>query len=129
MDYYSLSDSAIVAEIGARIRALRLRRNVTQQALAEAAGLSETAIKGLESGRGRLSTLIAVLRELSALDHLDQFIPEITVSPLQLARRRTKENPTCPQRMDLGQGRSLIIFGRISERTSIVGLPGILRFT
>ena len=91
MDYYSLSDSAIEAEIGARIRALRLRRNVTQQALAEAAGLSETAIKGLESGRGRLSTLIAVLRELSALDHLDQFIPEITVSPLQLARRRGKE--------------------------------------
>ena len=91
MDYYSLSDSAIEAEIGARIRALRLRRNVTQQALAEAAGLSETAIKGLESGRSRLSTLIAVLRELSALDHLDQFIPEITVSPLQLARRRGKE--------------------------------------
>ena len=91
MDYYSLSDSAIEAEIGARIRALRLRRNVTQQALAEAAGLSATAIKGLESGRGRLSTLIAVLRELSALDHLDQFIPEITVSPLQLARRRGKK--------------------------------------
>ncbi|MCJ7590179.1 MAG: helix-turn-helix domain-containing protein, partial [Woeseiaceae bacterium] len=61
MDYYSLSDSAIEAEIGARLKALRLRRNLTQQTLADAAGLSVTAIKGIESGRGRLATLIAVL--------------------------------------------------------------------
>lgn len=88
MNYYALSDSAIEAEIGARLRALRLRRNITQQALADAAGLSVTAIKGIESGRGRLATLIAVLRELSALEQLEHFIPEITVSPLQLARRK-----------------------------------------
>ena len=92
MDYYLLSDSAIETEIGARLRALRLRRNITQQALADAAGLSVTAIKGIESGGGRLSTLIAVLRELSALDQLEQFIPEITVSPLQLARRQGKKS-------------------------------------
>ncbi|MCJ7590493.1 MAG: helix-turn-helix transcriptional regulator [Woeseiaceae bacterium] len=88
MDYYSLSDSAIEAEIGARLKALRLRRNLTQQTLADAAGLSVTAIKGIESGRGRLATLIAVLRELAALDQLEHFIPAITVSPLQLARRK-----------------------------------------
>jgi DNA-binding XRE family transcriptional regulator len=88
MDYYSLTDSAIEVEIGARLRALRLRRNVTQKALAEATGLSVTAIKGIEAGGGTLSTLIAVLRELKALDQLQHFIPEITVSPLQLARRK-----------------------------------------
>lgn len=91
MDYYSLSDSAIEAEIGSRLRALRLRRNTTQQELADAAGLSVTAIKGLESGRGRLASLVAVLRALSALDQLDQFIAEITISPLQLARNQGKQ--------------------------------------
>lgn len=91
MDFYPLTDSAIEAEIGARLKALRLRRNTTQQDLADAAGLSVTAIKGLESGRGRLASLIAVLRALSALDQLDQFIAEITVSPLQLARRQGKQ--------------------------------------
>jgi len=91
MDYYSLSDTAIEVEIGARLKALRLRKNITQQALADAAGLSVTAIKGIESGGGRLSTLIAVLRELKALDQLEQFIPEITISPLQLARRKGKK--------------------------------------
>jgi putative transcriptional regulator len=88
MDYYSLSDSAIEVEIGARLKALRLRRNVTQKALADATGLSVTAIKGIEAGGGTLRTLIAVLRELRALDNLQHFIPEITVSPLQLARRK-----------------------------------------
>jgi transcriptional regulator with XRE-family HTH domain len=91
MDYYSLTDSAIEKEIGARLRALRLRRNITQQALADAAGLSVTAVKGIESGGGRLSTLVAVLRELSALDQIEKFIPEVTISPLQLARRKGKQ--------------------------------------
>jgi putative transcriptional regulator len=90
MDYYSITDSAIEEEIGARLKALRLRRDITQQALADATGLSVTAIKGIESGGGRLSTIVAVLRELSALDQLDNFIPKITISPLQLARRKGK---------------------------------------
>lgn len=88
MDYYTLTDSAIEAEIGSRLKALRLRRNITQKALAEATGLSVTAIKGIEAGGGNLSTLIAVLRELRVLDQLQHFIPEITVSPLQLARNK-----------------------------------------
>lgn len=88
MDLYSLTDKGIAEELGRRIRSLRLRRNVTQQALAEAAALSLNAIKALESGKGKLSTLIAVLRELGALDQLDGFIPEPPVSPIQLARRQ-----------------------------------------
>ncbi|MHB8347356.1 MAG: helix-turn-helix domain-containing protein [Acidiferrobacterales bacterium] len=86
MDLYSLSDKGVQAELGDRIRALRLRKNVTQNALAEATTLSVNAIKSLEAGKGKLSTLIAVLRELGALEQLDRFIPELPVSPIQLAR-------------------------------------------
>ena len=88
MDFYSLSDRAVEQELGSRIKALRLRRNITQQQLAEATTLSLNTIKSLESGRGKLSTLIAVLRELGALDNLHSFIPEISISPLQLAKRQ-----------------------------------------
>jgi len=91
MDFYSLSDKGIQAELGRRIKALRLRKNLTQKELAQAAALSLNAIKSVESGRGKLSTLIAVLRELGALDHLDKFIPEISISPLQLAKMQGKE--------------------------------------
>jgi putative transcriptional regulator len=90
MDLYSLSDKGIEEELGGRIRALRLRKNITQKELAEATALSLNAIKSLESGRGKLSTLIAVLRELGALDQLNSFIPEAAISPIQLAKMQGK---------------------------------------
>ncbi len=90
MNYYTMTDSAIAAELGQRIRALRLRNDVTQQQLAQATSLSLNSIKSLESGRGKLTTLIAVLRELGALRDLDSFIPEPAISPLQLVRLRGK---------------------------------------
>ena len=90
MDFYTLSDKAILDELGNRIRRLRLRKNITQQALAEATTLSLGVIKSLESGQGKLSTLVAVLRELGALDQLDHLIPEVTISPIQLARMKGK---------------------------------------
>lgn len=86
MDYYSMTDQAILAELGARFRDLRLRKNWTQKELAERTTLSVTAIKSLESGRTRLETAVAALRELGRLDDLDQFIPAPAVSPLQLAK-------------------------------------------
>lgn len=71
MDFYSLSDKYIELELGSHLNALRLQKNMTQKALAEAATLSLNSIKSLKSGRGKLSTVIAVLREPEALDHLD----------------------------------------------------------
>lgn len=91
MDFYSMTDKGIASEIGSRVKSLRLRRNFTQQQLSEAVMLSLNTIKSLESGRGKLSSLVAVLRELGALDALDGFIPEIQISPLQLARRQGKK--------------------------------------
>ena len=90
MDIYTLSDKGIQEELGHRIKALRLRKNVTQKALSEATTLSLNAIKSLEAGRGKLSTIIAVLRELGALHHLENFIPEVSISPLQLAKSQGK---------------------------------------
>ena len=91
MDFYSLSDKAIEHELGNRIKTLRLRKNLTQKELSVATALSLNVIKSLESGHGKLSSLIAVLRELGALDHLDSFIPQPSISPLQLARRQGRE--------------------------------------
>ncbi len=86
-----MTDKGIGVEVGHRIRSFRLRRNLTQQQVADAAALSLNAIKALESGKGKLLTLIAVLRELGALDSFDSFIPPPPVSPLQLARQQGKK--------------------------------------
>jgi len=56
MDYYSMTDKGIGAEIGSRVRSLRLRRNLTQQQVGDRAALSLNAIKSLESGKGKLLT-------------------------------------------------------------------------
>lgn len=89
MDFYIASDRAILKELGARLRALRLRKNIPQEELAERALLSVGTIKSLEAGKAKLSTLVAVLRELGALDQLDQFIPPVTISPIKMAEANT----------------------------------------
>jgi len=91
MDFYSITDQAILRELGSRFRDLRLRRNLTQKELAERTALSVTAIKSLEAGRTRLQTAVAVLRELGKLEELDRFIPPPGVSPMQLAKLEGKK--------------------------------------
>ncbi len=90
MDFYTFSDKGIEFELGNRFKALRLAKNITQKELAALTTLSLNSIKALESGRGKLSTIIAVLRELGALEQLNSFIPEISISPLQLVKRQGK---------------------------------------
>ena len=91
MDYYSMTDKVIGAEIGSRIKSLRLRKDKTQHQVSKNTALSLNAIKAIESGKGKLSTLIAILRELEALDELDTFIPEVSISPLQMAKQQGKK--------------------------------------
>lgn len=91
MDYYSMSDLAIEKELGSRFRALRLNKNITQQELANSTCTSLNTIKALEQGKAKISTVIAVLRELNALQELDGFIAPPQISPLQLAKLKGKE--------------------------------------
>jgi len=92
MDFKVMSDRDVEKELGQRIKMLRLRKNLTQDDLASRALLHRNAISALESGKGsRMSTMIAVLRELGAIENLDAFLPEITVSPMQLAKLHGRE--------------------------------------
>ena len=90
VDSSKISDQAILQELGERFRALRLRRNLTQQQLADRTLLSLNTIKALEAGRAKLSTLVAVLRELGALDQLAALAAGPEVSPMQLAKLKGK---------------------------------------
>ena len=102
MDFVVMTDAEIERELGRRIKALRLRKNLTQDELAARALLHRNAISALESGKGsRMSTLIAVLRELGALDHLSSFLPEIQVSPLLLLKGQGKERKRASRSADV----------------------------
>jgi len=76
-------------EFGQQIRALRLRRNIVQQQLAEQAGVALNAVKNLETGKGAtVSTLVKVLRVLNREDWLTTLAPEVSISPLQMLKRK-----------------------------------------
>jgi len=94
---YALSDHAIAEHLGSRIKNLRLRRNITQEALAQATALSLNSIKALEKGKAKLSTLVAVMRELGALEQIEQLLPSPKISPLQLARQKKRRQRARPE--------------------------------
>ncbi|MDP9141869.1 MAG: helix-turn-helix domain-containing protein [Pseudomonadota bacterium] len=79
-----LTDEAVLRELGARIAALRLARNLTQAALAEQAGVSKRTLERLESGvvAAQLSAFLRVCRVLGLLEQFDAFVPEPAPSPL-----------------------------------------------
>lgn len=87
MNLIGMSDKALLAEIGGRIRGRRLDRNLTQQEVADQAGLTRATVASFERGTpvGML-TLIRILRVLEALEDLDSFLPDTGPSPLQLAK-------------------------------------------
>ena len=81
-DVYMLADGAILGRIGDRIRRVRLKQNITQQSLAEAAGVSLSSIKKIEKGEiGSFDTLLRVLRTLGKLDVLLPLVEVEQMSP------------------------------------------------
>lgn len=84
------SDKEITEIMGSRLRAARLRSNISQEQLATAAGISIKAVQTAEKGESRLPTYIKILRVLDALDHLDNFLPEPSISPLEVVKLQGK---------------------------------------
>ena len=81
-------------QLGERLKRLRLSRNLDQRTTAEKAGISEKALRNLETGRGStVETLLRVLKALDSLQGIDLLAPEASVNPLDLLRQ-----PRLPQR-------------------------------
>lgn len=72
--------------LGESLRELRLQRNVDQETLAERASVSVTALKNLEAGRGRVKTLISVVRALGRDEWFKTIAPLASVNPLTMPR-------------------------------------------
>jgi len=82
-----LSNPQIEKELGIRLKRFRLDRNLSQAVIATRSGLARRTITAIENGEGStLSTLIALLRALNALDTLEGFLPDPGVSPMAMAK-------------------------------------------
>lgn len=77
----------ILVELGKRIQRLRLDQNLRVEDLAQKAGVSPRTLGRMESGTGvGIEHWIRVLRGLGRLQALDSFLPQPTVSPIQLVK-------------------------------------------
>ena len=84
-----MTDAAIVAEIGKRIKATRIKKKFSQVDVAERSGLSVFTISEIENGKNSsLSSLIAVFRVLKLLENFAALLPEPMVSPVDLFNRQ-----------------------------------------
>lgn len=85
------TDKEILAEVGQRLRAYRVRMNLSAESVAQRAELSTTTVINAEAGRNpTLGTVVRILRVLGRLEALDSFLPEPMVSPMALLKRGSR---------------------------------------
>ena len=103
MSIYGQSDKAVLRDLGQRLRQARLRRNLSQQELADQAGLNRTTISEYERGSSTSTlTLVQVLRALEMLDELTAFLPDPGPGPLELARAQSHQRQRATGRRSRG---------------------------
>jgi transcriptional regulator with XRE-family HTH domain len=79
-----MTDEVLLKLIGERLAGLRLARNLTQQQLAEQAGLGLRTVQRLESGEAatQLSGFVRICRVLGLVERFETLIPEPAASPM-----------------------------------------------
>ncbi|MCK5861661.1 MAG: helix-turn-helix domain-containing protein [Candidatus Hydrogenedentes bacterium] len=85
------SPQAVVEELTGRLAGYRMKSGITQEELAGQAGVSKRTIERIESGCDtQLTTLIRLLQVLGLADRLNQLIPELVVSPMDMLQSGNK---------------------------------------
>ena len=81
-DIYYLADLDIAKRIGANLKSMRLKQNITQSNLAEAAGISLSTLKKIENGDiCSFDSFLRLLRTLGKLEVLQPLVEEEQLTP------------------------------------------------
>ena len=76
------NNSAVLSELGARIKRNRIDMQLSQQDFAAKAGISTRTLSAAENGEDiRLSSLLRILRTLNCLENLELLLPELAFDP------------------------------------------------
>jgi DNA-binding XRE family transcriptional regulator len=98
MNWYALTDSAILQALGQSLQRMRLNQDVSQLELVKRTGLSRRTVSEVENGRpASLKTFVQLLRALR-LDVLDGFETSTELSPLQAARLLSQQRHRASRR-------------------------------
>ena len=93
---YAMPDTLIQKRIGEKLKAARLKQNITQQSLARSADISVSSLKKIESGQiGTFESLLRCLRTLGYFEWILPLVEEERMSPSELyAMRHSAQKPT-----------------------------------
>jgi transcriptional regulator with XRE-family HTH domain len=87
-----LTDDAVLTELGTRLARRRIDLQLTQEAVAEQAGIGKRTLERMEAGKAaQLTTLVRVLRVLDAMSGLENLVPEAGPRPMDLLQRKSKQ--------------------------------------
>lgn len=89
MSIYEESIDRVLSRLGRRLRAARLKANLTQKALAEQTGVSLKTVANAEDGQNiSLETLLLMMRGVDRLQDIDGLLVDEGPSPVDVARRQ-----------------------------------------
>lgn len=92
IDYF-MTNEALMQYVGRQMRQMRINTRLSQQQLADRAGVSRSTITQVENGKGmKMESIVAMLRVLNKLEILNNFETNALVSPLLIAQQEGK-NP------------------------------------
>lgn len=104
IEFTMASSQQIEAAICKRLETIRLSRNITQQSLAEEAGVSLRTIGRLEKGQGvSLDTFIRVLMALGIQQNLETLLPDPSVRPIDRVSNKRGERKRARATGDRGE--------------------------
>ncbi len=90
--WQEMSNPAVLAKIGRRLKDIRIKLNMTQGELAERAGMSILTVANIEKGKPvSMLLFLCAIRELGLLENLEQLVPETKISPIELKRMQGKK--------------------------------------
>lgn len=82
-----MNQEEILKKIGAKLKEIRVERNMKQKELSERSGLSMFSISQIETGHNTsVLSLIQVLQALDRMDMLEPFLKDKQVDPELVAR-------------------------------------------
>lgn len=99
MDLFSLTDTAIIEQVGGKLAELRIASNMTQAELSDAAGVSVSTVREAERGGNiSLAKLVRILRALGRFEILEPFFAPAPVSPIAAAKAATAAAEVKPRK-------------------------------